>query len=172
MIGAQVSGRSGDAVSLEKGNGSGKCRVCGRVLKNPKYMAAGIGPVCARKSGVRAPSPQAVPASPLAGDLFYYPATIGGSVMAGVCRVRRRVEESGAYTVIFQEVPENRGRSVTNAFEVIATEYARREGLLDPASVRWIDRSQWSATPDSEVSLDWNNGIASSPRWRAVGRVA
>lgn len=25
------------------------CRVCGRVLKNPRWAAIGIGPVCARK---------------------------------------------------------------------------------------------------------------------------
>lgn len=26
-----------------------KCRACGRALKNPIYIAAGIGPVCSRK---------------------------------------------------------------------------------------------------------------------------
>lgn len=30
----------------------GVCRVCHRALKNPKYVEAGIGPVCARKQGV------------------------------------------------------------------------------------------------------------------------
>lgn len=28
------------------------CKVCGRTLKNPKYVAMGIGPVCARKAGI------------------------------------------------------------------------------------------------------------------------
>ena len=30
------------------------CRVCGRGLKNPKWVELGIGPVCARKHGVGA----------------------------------------------------------------------------------------------------------------------
>lgn len=29
------------------------CRVCGRVLKNPVHVAAGIGPICAKKSAVK-----------------------------------------------------------------------------------------------------------------------
>jgi hypothetical protein len=28
----------------------GRCRRCGRVLKNPAHAAAGIGPVCVRKA--------------------------------------------------------------------------------------------------------------------------
>lgn len=31
---------------------SGKCRKCGRALKNPKSMQAGIGPICARKEKI------------------------------------------------------------------------------------------------------------------------
>ena len=33
---------------------SSACRVCGRGLKNPKWVALGIGSVCARKHGAGA----------------------------------------------------------------------------------------------------------------------
>lgn len=39
------------AVRMER---RGCCGVCGRQLKDPKWVEAGIGPVCAKKQGIRA----------------------------------------------------------------------------------------------------------------------
>ncbi|MGD6761382.1 DUF6011 domain-containing protein [Streptomyces sp. BH097] len=36
---------------------SGRCRVCGRRLVSEKWAALGVGPVCARATGVIAPAP-------------------------------------------------------------------------------------------------------------------
>lgn len=49
------------AAKLEVGQG-GKCRVCGRVLRNEASRAAGIGPVCARKGGAKETGPWPLPA--------------------------------------------------------------------------------------------------------------
>lgn len=45
-----VTGKSGDAVSEEKGSFS-RCKVCKRPLKSPESMARGMGPVCIGKRG-------------------------------------------------------------------------------------------------------------------------
>jgi hypothetical protein len=37
------------------------CSVCGRELKNPKYRAAGVGPVCAKKNRLPDPGKAAQP---------------------------------------------------------------------------------------------------------------
>lgn len=40
-------------VSTGRGDGAaGSCRRCGRMLKNPASVEAGIGPVCARRENV------------------------------------------------------------------------------------------------------------------------
>lgn len=37
-----------NATNIER---TGRCHVCGRALKNPKYAEIGIGPVCLKKQG-------------------------------------------------------------------------------------------------------------------------
>lgn len=38
-----------------------KCRICGRALKNPKWIDLGIGPTCASKQGAKPSHTQRIP---------------------------------------------------------------------------------------------------------------
>lgn len=44
-----------------------RCRVCNRALKSPRWRKVGLGPVCAKRLGLRLvqPRPTLVPQSPV-----------------------------------------------------------------------------------------------------------
>jgi hypothetical protein len=76
---------------------AGACRICGRALKDPKYAALGIGPICSRKG-----------------------AGLAGAGDRGAPRSDWRVIESDPIEKLVWIVDEDAGgRSVTNDAEAV-----------------------------------------------------
>ncbi len=82
--------------------------------------------------------------------------------------------------VVFTELPDNEGMSVTNAAEDIATQ-VRREFGLDPDQTRWIEhyperqhhvhnRIHIEPATYDEVIYTWDGYQASEPTWRRLTR--
>lgn len=59
---AQLEAFAGEAAGGPVFAPSSKCRACGRRLRNPKFVAVGIGPTCARKLGIQLPTAAPAPA--------------------------------------------------------------------------------------------------------------
>ena len=73
----------------------GFCQVCKRALKNPKYVELGIGPICARKQGVKMGGHvQRVPA--LSGRRAHYDVV---RVTPEIVWIRDRAEDDGVISV-------------------------------------------------------------------------
>lgn len=93
----------------------------------------------------------------------------------GVCRVtmvERMRAQMGPNVVMFTELPDNPGMSVTNAFEIIAEQWVARTGI-DPSSTIWIEHYPEEPTFDL-VGLTWRwragHWTAEDPGWRRVSR--
>lgn len=76
-----------------------KCSACGRALKNPKWVERGIGPICARKAGIKK------------GDFALYAETR-----------RSNYSVTSVHDGIVWIVDNNIGRSVTNDAENVTME--------------------------------------------------
>lgn len=78
----------------------------------------------------------------------------------------------GKNIIVFTELPENKGTSVTNAFELIATQYYNYKGLnKDEFPIIWIEH--YPSSEDREetydwVELDYNNHKFCNPNWKPM----
>lgn len=74
--------------------------------------------------------------------------------------------------VIFSERADNRGTSITNWFENLATQiYREHLRHLGPASIRWFER--YPARGDVAETLDrvlltWDGAVFKTPHWQYV----
>lgn len=105
---------------------------------------------------------------------YEFTAATGVKATCGL-RIVRDAEQT---VVILTELPDNRGMSVTNAAEELATQ-VRREFGLDPDQTRWIEHyperetsvhqrpHRESATYD-EIIYTWEDYQASEPEWRRL----
>jgi hypothetical protein len=97
----------------------------------------------------------------------------------GICGVevfRRR----GRLTVVFTELHDNPGLSVTNCYEYLATDIVIgliEEGMIEePTTVRWIEHYEawpargrlWARDTWDEVTLDWDGTQFHTPTWRKL----
>lgn len=91
------------------------------------------------------------------------------------CRVRLFPRHETTVVVV-SELADNRGVSVTNAIEEIATRAcaARR---IDPERTIWVEHLPTRMVGDEAkeetfdlVTFSWNRGQASKPDWNAIGR--
>lgn len=111
-------------------------------------------------------------------DTNNYEFTAATGVKA-VCGLR--IVRDGEQTiVVLTELPENRGMSVTNAAEEIATQ-VRREFGLDPDQTLWIEHYpeqqvayhgrplREKATYD-EIIYTWDDYQASEPEWHRLNQ--
>jgi hypothetical protein len=90
----------------------------------------------------------------------------------------RILRDGSQVVVILSELRDNRGRSVTNAAEEIATQVRRKFGL-DPDQTRWIERyperqrfrrNRDRSEPDvyDEILYVWDEYRATEPEWRRL----
>jgi hypothetical protein len=83
--------------------------------------------------------------------------------------------DDGRPVVVLSEHRDNKGRSITNAYEFVATDVLaqlRGNGLqIEPTKVRWFECKPRVATPGqrtvewSEVLLCWDGASYHSPQW-------
>lgn len=83
--------------------------------------------------------------------------------------------EDGRPVVVLSEHPNNKGRSITNAYEYVATDVLARlqqDGMqVEPMRIRWLEhkrRAPMSGRPAiewSEVLLSWDGRRLHSPQW-------
>lgn len=92
----------------------------------------------------------------------------------GRCGVEMFRSEEGQLIVMLTELPDNPGTSITNCFEIIATDIVR--GLLefnlvaDPSHVRWIEHyahgDRRAGEDWDEVVMQWNGAQYLTPAWQ------
>jgi hypothetical protein len=81
---------------------------------------------------------------------------------------------AGKNIIVFTELPENEGISVTNAFELIATQYYNWRGLnKDQFPIIWIEH--YPASEDREetydlVELEYKNHKFFGPFWKPISK--
>lgn len=77
--------------------------------------------------------------------------------------------------VIFSELPDNPGTSITNFIEHLATMVYRQKLSDYPVkSIRWFEhypRNRIREETLDEVFLDWNGERFYNPRWKRVYRI-
>jgi hypothetical protein len=83
---------------------------------------------------------------------------------------------AGRVWVIFTELPDNPGTSVTNRIEHLASEvYRRFLPNQAPEAIRWAEcypaRDNVPGTLD-EVTLAWNGKEFTNPKWRRMHHVS
>ena len=79
-------------------------------------------------------------------------------------------EDGDQTVVIFSELPDNPGRSVTNASDWLAT-CVVQEYALDPAKTRFIE--YYPPEDDhprsyDEITYTWTDGVADVPQWKPL----
>lgn len=83
--------------------------------------------------------------------------------------------DDGRPVVVLSEHPDNRGRSITNAYEFVATDVLARlqqDGMqVEPMRIRWLEHQRRAPTGGrpaiqwSEVLLCWDGLRYHSPQW-------
>ena len=79
------------------------------------------------------------------------------------CLVYKKTVDGITY-ICFEDI--GVGTSVTNASETIATEFVKQFNL-DPEKCRFYETYTHNEDIDN-VIYDWNNGVATSPKWRPI----
>ncbi len=104
---------------------------------------------------------------PISSAEFHYAGLHGWHSKCGIEFLHS--EDRRFITVVLTELLDNPGTSVTNVIELIATQ-VRREMLkgYETEQIRWIDRSQYSDTPDFEVEMTFICERYVMPKWKAV----
>jgi hypothetical protein len=80
----------------------------------------------------------------------------------------------GKNIIVFTELPENEGTSVTNAFELIATQYYNYRGLdKDEFPIIWIEH--YPASENHKETYDWveleyKNHEFFGPNWKPMSK--
>lgn len=146
------------------------CEVCGRPLSNPTSVAAGIGPICRGKHGVRAADgKQKQVSDPNAlnvGEKFVYTGFHGCDCF---CYIRRN-----GNVVLCTEAHDNPGTSITNMAEGVATQVCRALDIpLD--KLVWIEHyAGMSSEPREtfdlvtfEIVNDAPGGRFAHPKWKS-----
>lgn len=91
------------------------------------------------------------------------------------CRVRIYERVDGGFTVLATELADNRGMSITNAAEALASQLLALF-QLDPATTRWIEHYTADSYREGahkpsfdEVTFTWPaNRQAHSPQWQQL----
>ena len=78
--------------------------------------------------------------------------------------------------VVVTEIPENKGKSVTNAYDAVATElYYDRLSHIPVEDIRWIEHYTkeeigLSEATFDEVFLDWTGKEFTFPKWKPLDK--
>lgn len=81
------------------------------------------------------------------------------------CKSHCDIEIKG-HVVIATQVPDNKGTSITNLAEVLATQIAQRY-RINPQQLIWIEHYQQYGTYDL-VKFTWNGQQFTSPDWTKI----
>ena len=92
------------------------------------------------------------------------------------CELRIYQDEQGSSLVILSELPDNKGMSVTNAAEQLATAIVA-DFNLDPQRTRWVEHYPQFETYDL-ITFTWTtqrvfydgplHDVASAPEWHRI----
>jgi hypothetical protein len=107
-------------------------------------------------------------------DNFYTYSGNGMLRQESLCHVKILSNEDRTVVVI-TEAPQNKGMSITNAAEEIATKIVK-EFKLPLEKTTWIEHYVHSDVFDGEETYDqivfiWNNKKAASPRWNPMPKM-
>ena len=97
-----------------------------------------------------------------------------GRGVCGVTEVPAYERGRGPNVVMFTELPDNKGMSVTNAYELIAEQWIARSGY-NPAGAIWIEHYPGTERREPSfdlVGLEWiwsmDHWFAEGPSWKRV----
>ena len=160
------------------------CDICHKPLSNPTSMAAGMGPVCRGKHGIKGGSTMGkkheIDLSSW-GSRFEYEGYHG---CQSHCLILRK-----GNVVVCTEAPDNEGTSVTNCAEVIASKVCLEYGI-NPDELIWIehyihpfedsglpqetfDRCEFQRVQGDAGKSTWGritHSIFESPQWKHLDR--